>query len=103
MSIVRYAGKKLIRQYAADFMKRILVTNTASNASISEKNFNGAYTKIFQKKSENSAKKKRLGSESQAPCRSNKITYINYSVWHGKSQEKKGRGRLFETLIFLLF
>nr|DAO04549.1 MAG TPA: hypothetical protein [Caudoviricetes sp.] len=32
-----------------------------------------------------------------------KNSYKYCSVWYGKSQENKGRERLFETLIFLLF
>lgn len=90
MSIVRYAGKKLTRRYAVIYMNRASVIYTAKNVNTSKKNFSSVYIKTFQKKSENSANKKRLGSESQAPCRSNKITYVNYSVWHGKSQEKRG-------------
>ena len=58
MSIVRYAGKKPIRRYAAIFTKRTFVTSTAGNAGISEKNFNSVYINRCRKKSEDFAKKK---------------------------------------------
>ena len=64
MSIVRYAGKKLTRRYAAIFMKRTFVTSTAGNAGISEKTFNSVYINRCRKKLEDFAKKKRPGSES---------------------------------------
>lgn len=64
MLIVRFAGKKRISRSAVIYMNRASVIYTAKNVNTSKKNFSSVYIKIFQKKSEDFAKKKRPGSES---------------------------------------